>query len=193
MANLLEIAELVWRRVHPNPSDEVSNEKDEFIAVAKSEYAYQVWRKAKEEKREEGMFDIPSYLLSRDEIIVANNVADISHLEPLKSLEDWVQNIGGLVCDCKYVKSTINMTQLMCDDDSIGNDKTFIIIDKAIEFPKGTHADKLPIIYANNGKALNAKEIEIDDALGAIIRKELLQFYGQKVEEDVTNNTNSNG
>jgi hypothetical protein len=192
MANLIEIAELAYNKIYPNPTIDTPIKLEEFIATAKSEFAYQIWRKSKEDKREDS-YSLPSYLVSMDELTVVDNKASIKHLKPLKSLDfdQWLVNIGGLECKCVYIKSDVNMAQLMCDDDSIGNAKRYIPIKDQILFPNGTHANTLPILYVSNGIKID-NYIEVDDGIGALVRRHLLEFYGQKVPEDVTKNSNPN-
>lgn len=194
MASLLSIAELVWRQLHPNPKDEVKVKKEQVIADAKTEYAYNLWLKAKADKREDGYFEVPSYLLTEIELDVVDNQIDISKLKIMRSLdwEVWLQNVGGVDCDCRYVKSTLNQAQIFCDDDSLGDDaRTFYVVGKKIKLPQGAHKKTLPIIYANNGQLVDG-DIEVDDAIGAMVRRSLLQLYlGNEGPEDKTNNSNS--
>jgi hypothetical protein len=193
VARIKEIAELAWRQLFPNPNDEVSISKEEFITTAKSEYALQIWIQAKQEKKEEGMYNVPSYLLTETELDVVNNSIDISDLNILFGLpsEIWLQNIGGVGCKCVYVKSTLNQSQLLPDDDGLADtDKTYYALGKKIFFPRGTHAKKVSIIYANNGGDIE-DDIEIDDAIGGILRTRLVEIYGGKIgQEDSTNNQN---
>ena len=194
MANLRAIAELAWRQVFPNPSDETKLKKGDFIATARSEYAYQMLLFYWNEKQREGYWNIPSYLLTEVEKDIINDEMDISDLKILFSLpqEIWLQNIGGINCECKYVKSDVNKSQLLCDDDSLGDGaRTYYPIGKKIKFPKGVHANKLPIIYANNGNAVD-DNIEVDDAVAGIVRRSLIEIYtGKTGQEDKTNNSNS--
>jgi len=193
--NLLSTAELAWRQLFPNPSDEATVEKEEFIETAKLEYALQVWVLSKNEKKQEGVFDIPSILLSTATLPVKDNMIDLTGLEVLRSLsgDSWLQNIGGLTCSCRYVKSNINQRQLLCDDDSLPDDsRLFFISGNRVLFPRGTHAEELEITYANKGLEINEEELEIDDAIASIIRNRLVEIYGGKIgKEDVTNNSNS--
>lgn len=195
MANLKEIAELAWSQLFPNPGDEAAVDREDFVATAKSEYAYQLWRKMKEDKREFGDSEIPSYLLTTTELEVSNDVMDISPLNILRSLdnEQWLQNIGGLSCECDYIKSSVNHWKALCDDDSLPEDaRIFIPIGKQIRFPLGVHKTPLEITYANNGEDID-DEIEVDDVIGGIVRRSLVEIYGGKIgKEDVTNNTNLN-
>ena len=197
MANLLSIAELAWRQFIPNPGAQNAITKEEFQATAKTEYAYQMWLKSKLDKREEGMFLVPSYLLSEAEMEVVDNEIDLSDLKIMKGLDEndlWLQNVGGISCECKYVKSSLNMTQLMCDDDSLGeNVRTFFVMGKKVKFPSGTHKDKLTIIYANNGENVDGG-IEVDDAIAGIVRTRLNDIYGgnKTGQEDKSNDNNSN-
>lgn len=197
MANLKETAELAYRQLFPNPGDETALDKEDFVSTAKTEYAYQMLLMAWKSKATEGEFIVPSYISREVEKDVVDNVMDISDLDILKSLpsEMWLQNIGGLNCGCKYVKTTINLTQLLCDDNSLPDDtKTYYVIGKKIKFPQGAHAKKLTLIYANNGSDLDADEIVIDDAMAGIVRTRLIEIYGGKTGvEDRTNNSNPNG
>lgn len=194
MANLLEIAELAWRQLFPGANDETAISKEEFIATARTEYGYQLWNKIMAEKREEGYLEIPTYLLSEKEMDVVNNEISLVDIKIMRSLpaEVFIQNIGGIRCECKYVKSTLNLSQILCDDDSLPDgDRPFYIVGKKIKFPKGAHANKLPITYANSGeKGLDG--IEVDDVIGGIIRRSLIDIYGGKTgREDKTNNSNA--
>jgi len=193
MANLLSIAEQAWRQLFPNPGDEAKITKEEFVATSKTEYAYQLWLKLMADKREEGVMEVPSYLLSEVDLDVQDNVMDISSLKIMRSIpwEQWLQNIGGINCLCKYVKSTLNHAQLLCDDDGIGdNDKTYYVVGKKIKFPRGTHSNNLSLTYVNSGEKIDGS-IEVEDSIGGIVRRSLIEIYGGKIgPEDTTNNTN---
>ena len=194
MATSIEkVGNLCWLQLGGG-TDESRLTLGEVIATAKLEYAWQMLQLAWREKRDEGMISLPSYLAEQVELPVVNNEIDISKLKILKGIPDeqWLMNIGGLTCECQYVKSTINMTQLLCDDDSSGDMKTYVVIGNKIVFPKGTHAKELSIIYANNGEDLNGN-ITIDDAIGGIVRDRVIEIYrGKTMPEDKTNNSNSN-
>lgn len=197
MANLKEIAELTWRQLFPEPSKPPIS-KEEFLATARTEYAGQMWIMSKNEKNQEGVFNLPSILLSESpELPVdkATKSIDISDLEIMRGLtnDSWLQNIGGLTCSCIYVKSNLNQSQLLCDDDSLPDSaKTYYVQGNQIFFPRGTHAEKIKIIYANKGLPVEGR-IEVDDVIGSIIRTRLLETYGGKMgKEDVTNNSNPN-
>ncbi len=191
--SLNEIAELSFRQVFPNPGDETRIKKEEFISTARSIYAFEMWKMQMAEKALEGWFNIPSYLMTEETLDVVNNEIDISKLKILRSLtgDVWLQNIGGLTCECEYVRSTVNHTMLLCDDDSLP-ERTYIVVGNKIKFPKGVHTDKLPIIYANNGSKVD-ENIEIDDAVAGIVRVRLVELYlGKTGVDDRTNNSNSN-
>lgn len=197
MANLKEIAEAAWLQIGGG-TDESRITLEEVIATAKSEYAYQMLIYTWNLKDREGGYAIPGHLVVQSEPLkVKDNKIDISKLSILFSLpcELWLQNIGGLTCDCEYIKSTVNNSQLLCDDDSLPDGtRTFLVIGKEIHFPKGTHATELPIIYATSGVTDNEDVIEVDDAIGGIVRGRLIEIYlGKTTPEDKTNNTNPNG
>lgn len=193
MANLNSIAEQAWRQLFPGPSDEVKVKKEEFMATAKTEYAYQLWIKIMAERREEGQLDIPSYLLSEAELEVVNGVMDISSLKIMRSLpwETWLQNVGGINCECPYVKTTLNLAQVLCDDDSLPDGaRTYYAEGKKLKFPKGVHKSPLPIVYANSGENIKGY-IEVEDSLAGVVRRSLIEIYGGKIgNKDVTNNSN---
>lgn len=194
MANLKEVSEAAWRQLGGG-SDESRLTLEEVIATARVEYAWQMLQWVWREKKDEGFFNMPSHLASESMLRIKNNEADISKLKALNAIpnEMWLLNIGGLTCDCQYIKSTVNQSQLLCDDDSLPEvSRTYIIIGKKIIFPKGTHATELPIIYANDGEDLD-ESIEVDDAIAGIVRSRLIEIYtGKTTAEDRTNNSNSN-
>lgn len=195
MANLKSIAEQAYLQCFPNRNDETDISLEEFIETAKNEYAYQFLLWYWKEKNTEGFFNIPGNLSSEEEFEVIDNEIDITHLEIMSRLPNdlWLQNIGGLTCDCKYVKSNINQTQLLQDDDSMGGlIKPYLIVGRKIKFPQGTHKNKLLIIYANSGRGLN-DWIEVDDAIGSLVRNRLIEiFLGKIMPEDKTNTSSSN-
>lgn len=184
MASLKSIAELTWRQIFPKGSDETKITREEFLATAKTEYAYQFWVKMKADQQEEGELEVPSYLLAEATLTVVNDEADISTLTNAgkaimqgMNSDMWLQNIGGINCTCKYIKTTVNRAQLLCDDDSLPEEvRTYLVIGKKIKFPKGVHTNELPIIYANNGNLVN-DDIQVDDIIGAMVRRGLKEIY----------------
>lgn len=195
MANLLSIAEQAWNQLFPRPGDEEAVDIQDFVATAKSIFSYEVWRKIKEDKLLYGECDIPSYLLSEKELEVTDNFMDISGLKIMRSIDQelWLQNIGGIGCECNYVKSTLNQTKLYCGDDSLADDaKTYYPMGLKIIFPRGVHKTPLSITYANAAEEINER-IEIDDAIAGIVRVRLIEIYGGKIgQEDKANDSNSN-
>lgn len=193
MANLKEISAVAYEQVYPNANIQTPIKVEHFIEVAKSKYAYEMWRLSKELKRSEGEWEIPSSLLRQGEIEVKENVADISNLNVFRTSdgETWIINIGGINCDCSYLKQTPNLAQILCDDDYLGNGKPYIPIGNNISFPKGSHKSKLPIIYASNGDDLN-DEIPIDDTTAELVSIYLVQRFSNKLPADETANDNAN-
>lgn len=196
MATLHEICELVWSQLSPNGKDEAAIKKEQVIARGRYEYAYQFWLKWKAEKREEGMYEVPSYLLTEQEFDVVENEIDMAGVEIMRGLEQqdqWLQNIGGIQCSCSYVKSTVNLAQIFCDDDSLADDqRIYFVLGKKIKFPLGVHKKRLPVIFANMGERVDG-EIEIDEVIGGVISRTLLELYlGKIAPEDKTNNSNPN-
>lgn len=196
MANLLSIAEQAWKQLFPEGTSNSAITKEEFVATAKSEYAFQLWRKIKEDRREYGFRDIPSYLLSEVTLDVKDNEIDISGLKIMRSIDQelWLQNVSGdLTCGCKYIKTTLSMYKTLCDDDSIGDAYLYYPLGKTIKLPIGSHSDKLNVTYANNGQEIDEKVIEVDDAIGGIVRRTLIEIYAGKVgQKDDTNNGTPN-
>lgn len=195
MASLKETAELAWLQVFPLANDETPITKEQFISDAKTQYSWEVWRLSKEEKAQEGVFNIPSSLMTEVSLDVKDNKIDISELNVLRSLtnDKWLINIGGLTSKCKYIASNVNNAQLLEDDDSLPDDsKTYLVVGNSIQFPHGTFKNPESIIYANNGLSLDAEEVQIDDSLAAIIRTKLIDIYQRKEPVDNTNNSNAN-
>lgn len=194
MASLFTIANLSFRKCFPNPSDETDLEVEDFIESAKSIYSYQMLLFYWKQKSEEGEFMLPSNLWQESELTVKDGRADISKLNIFSSLpsDAWLSNVGGLGCSCKYVKSDVNRYQLLCDDDSLGDDvRLYIPVGNEIRFPQGVHTNPIKIIHASLGSNIE-EDIEIDDALAAVVRDKLDEMYlGRIAKEDVTNNSNS--
>ncbi len=195
MTSLQAIAEDIWLQIGGG-NDEARTQLEQVEQAATIEYAWQMLQMAWRDKRENGEYTVPSYLSREVELKVVNNEADISKLNILKGFpsEMWLQQIGD-VSGCTYTKTTVNQAQLMADDDSMPDDsRTYLVIGEKIRFPRGTHSDKLPMIYANDGSDLDGKETFVDDAIAALVSERLLQKYlGKVVPEDVTNNSTANG
>lgn len=194
--NLKEVADLSWSQIFPMGTVQTAVPKEAFIRTAYASFAYQTLLMAWKEKNDEGYFEVPSYLLTEVEKDVVNNEMDISDLKYFKALpmEVWLQRIGDTMCACKYVKSSVNLSQLLCDDDSLDDaSKTYYPLGKKIVFPKGTHKNKLTILYANMGEDINGN-IEVDEAVADLVRSRLNELYLGKVPSaDVTTNNNPNG
>lgn len=194
MANLKEISEVSWLQLFPNAGDENAVDREDFVSTAKSEYSYQIWRKIKEDKREYGECDIPSQLLGEAEMEVVNNEIDLSTLNIMRGIDQelWLQDVGGINCDCTYIKSTVNNWKALCDDDSLPDDaRIFYPVGLKIKFPLGAHAEKVPIIYAKSPEDID-DVIEVDDAIAGMIRRSLIEIYGNRIGvEDKKNDSNS--
>lgn len=197
MSNLLEIASLAWQQLYPNPTDETAVSREEFITTAKVQYPLMMWVQARNTKNQDGEFEVPTNILAQSEpLSIVDNEMDISSLKILRGLpnEMWLVNLGGLTCECQYVKTTANKASIFCDvEDGLSDlTKTYLVVGDRVIFPKGTHADKLPILYASNGIE-NDGMYEVDDVVGAMIQDKLIQIYGGKTgQEDTNNNGNPN-
>jgi len=193
MTNLLEICQGAYDQVYPNATVQTPIKVEHLVVAAKSKYAYEMWRLSKELKRSEGEWEIPSSLWRQGEIEVKDSVADISGLSVFRTSdgETWISNIGGINCECSYMKQTPNLAQILCDDDYLGNGRPYVIIGDKISFPKGSHKSTLPIIYASNGEDLN-DEIPIDDTTAELVSIYLVQRFSNKLPTDETANDNSN-
>ncbi len=192
--NLYAISELVWRQVTTD-NDESKLTLEEVDLAVKLEYGWQMLQMNWRERRENGEYFIPSYLSREDDLNIKDNEASIKDLKILKALpsEMWLQQVG-VGCSCDYVKTTINQAQLMCDDESLPDGtRTYYVVGEKIKFPKGAHADIVPIIYASDGSDLDSLVVSVDEAIGALVRERVLASYlGKITPEDVTNNSNSN-
>ena len=197
MGSLQSYAELAWRQVYPNPSDETNISLVEFIETAKGEYAYGVWEQNRLENYQLGENNIPPTLLTEIEIEVKDKVADISHVKAMRSLPNntWIQQIGEFECKgCRYLIMDLNKYKLLCDDDSRNEfEKIVIVLGKTLRFPDGTFKEdgKVDMVFANLGTELD-EELEIDDALGSVIRRKLIDIYSKRSAEDKTNISNGN-
>ena len=197
MASLQSYAELAYRQVYPNPSDETNITLVEFIETAKGEYAYGVWEQNRLENYQMGENNIPPYLLTEVEIKVKNKSADISHIKAMRSLPNntWIQQLGDINCNgCGYLIMDLNKYKLLCDDDSRNDtEKIAIPVGKQIKFPNDTFEQDgvVTMIFANLGTEID-EDLEIDDAMGSVVRRKLVDIYTRKSPEDKTNNTNSN-
>ena len=192
MAGLKSIAQVNYDQIYPNATSQTSVKVEHLIEEAKIRYAWELFRVGKESKRVDGEWEIPSDLWREALIDIVNNEADISELNVFRSLEgdSWVGNIGGIGSDCKYMRLTLNLSQSF-DEDYLGNSKSYIVVGSKIKFPQGTHKKSLPIVYATNGNDLD-DEIQIDDAIGALVSDYIYKKFSGRLPEDRTLNSNSN-
>lgn len=194
--NLKEIAESSWRQLNPNPSNTPHNSKEEFIASARHLYATEVLAQYRIQKAAEGEFEVPAIVLEEREFDVQDNEIIIPARDILTSLplEQWLQDVGGDMCGCRYIKTSLNTYKQIGDDDCTGDAKVYYPIGSEegmkIKFPKGVHKSKLTVIYASKSRKI-FDSLEIEDGLAGIIRIKLIDLYGGKTgREDVTNNGN---
>lgn len=193
MASLNEICQEVYDSVYPNASIQTSIKVEHVLVEGRVRYAYEMWLQSKISAREDGGWEVPSVLLQDATIEVKDNEADISALNIFRSFEGdmWIQSIGEFGCECSYMKQSVNISKMLCDDEYLGNSKPYTIIGKKIKFPKGTHEKTLPIVYASNGEGLDG-DMEVDDAIGALVSDYLWKRFTNRLPEDRTVNSNSN-
>lgn len=190
MASLNEIVQTVYDFVFPIPRAKNAIDIEDFKAVARVEYASAMWIYRQQMIASDGQFQMPSDLLTETELPVTNDEVDVSSLQYLSALPNdlWLQGLGGINCECEYVKTTRNLAQILCDDDSLGGGKRrFYIVGKKIKFPDGVHDKNITITYANNGNSVN-DDVEVNEYVGAKVRDKLLQIYTNKIPADETNN-----
>lgn len=193
MANLLEIAQEVYDEVFPNPSPQNAVKFDHVLVVAKSRYAYELWLKSKNDAREDGGWEVPSALWREAEIEVSNNKADISHLKIFRSYDGdaWLGSVGD-GCDCPYVRVSMNLYGVIgCDKEYLGNSLPYTVIGNSIKFHNGAHSKTVPIVYASSGEDMD-DNVEIDDAMSALVSDYLWKRFANKLPVDRTNNSNEN-
>jgi len=195
MAVLQEIAQIVFNRINPNPDDESAVKLGEVIASARHFYATTMWTRAMQEKQTEQFYEVPSHLITEVEKDVIDNTIDISDLPILKALpnDSWLLNVGGLVCGCEYIRTTVNRNKLLCDDVALEAFRTCLVIGNIIRLPKGAHKSKLPVMFANDGSSITDPLIYIDDSVAGILMDKLQDAYNlpRIGKEDETNDSNS--
>lgn len=195
MGTLAEIAEIFWKQIGGG-SDESRVEVDEINARARYEYANQMWLLAWKEKKEDGSYTVPSEILVPVTKKIVNDKVDISDLGILRAipLEMWLQSVGPIEIDCRYIKSTLNLSKILVDDDGLSeNDKPFYVVGNTIYFPKGANEKEVEIIYASNGEGIDSEEVYISESVGALVMQRLSEMYiGKIAPADTTNNSNSN-
>lgn len=195
-SSIYEIGNLVYLQISGGGSDESIITLEEVITTAKLLYATETLNNARLEKQIDGEYTIPSQLLLEAELEVKGKEADISKLNIERSFpnEAWVQGIGGEDCECKYIKSTLNLSKILCDDDSLpDNVRIFYIVGNKVKFPRGTHAKNITLTYINDGTGLDADDVQVSDAIGGVVRVKLLELYlGRTLQQDVTNNSTPN-
>lgn len=198
MTSIQEISELCKRQLTPK-GDEGFPHIAEVVSTAKQEYSYQLWVQNRDMWRNEGENSIPSYLLTSTDLDIVENKADISKLSPLRSFPNhtWIQRLSpeGIDCDgCRYTIMDLNTWNLLCDDDSRTEDsKAAVPIGKQIWFPEGVFGriNKAQMFFADISGDQIDDDVEIDEAMGALVRRGVMDIYKQRYQADETNNTNS--
>lgn len=193
MADLKSISQVCYDQVYPNATAQTSVKVEHFIEEAKVRYAWEMYRISKETKRAEGEWEIPSALFRQTNLTIKDNVADISDLQIFRSFDGdiWIGNIGGIGSECNYIRQSVNISNMLLDDEYIGNGHPYIVVGQSIMFPKGTHKQTIPIIYASNGEDADDK-IAVDDAIGALVSDYLYKRFAGKLPEDRSADSNTN-
>lgn len=193
MASLNSIAEQAYHLVYPQPDDETALPKELFEEASRTEYAWQVQLMYWKSKRDEGEYDLPSHLLREAELEVKGNQIDLCNLNVFRSFSSdiWLQQVGN-VSDCQYIRHTVNLSNLLTDEESRGNQyKTYIPLGDKLKFPDGVYKSPVTIIYISRGDDLDG-DLIVDDVIGNIVLDRLVErFSGKSNLVDVTNNTNS--
>lgn len=195
MVSLQTLGEVVHRQIMGNNSDEVRITLEEVIEAAKIQYGTEVWTQAYLFYRDWGYYEIDTVILREVEKEVKNNEIDLTDLSIMRSIpfEMWIQSVGGVSCECQYIKSTLSLSKILCNEDSLGHDRTWYVVGNKIKFPQGTKEKKLPIIYANDGSDLDTDETFIPDAIAGMVRQKLLeQYLGRIPPTDMSNNSSPN-
>lgn len=193
-----EIAELAHNQAFPT-SDRPLITKAEFVRTAISEFAYQSLLLYWKSKREEGYYSLPEWLVSEKDLDVNEGVVDVSELNFMTTIPGggWlidIKDISSKGCGgCVFIKSSYANSRLLCNDDSKDEgDTPFYFLNGKIKFPKGVKSKSVTVIYANTGDGVT-DDIEIDNAMAAIVRDRLMQIYlGKTPKKDETINDNPN-
>lgn len=195
MPTLEAIARGVHTIIYPSQNDETPIPFGVFLSAAKTHYAYRVWELNRADVRSEGENNIPTSLLSVGSLVVKEKIADISKLQAMTSLpgNTWIQSLGGFECgDCSYDIMDMNKWKLLCDDKSRKEgDKAVIVVGNTLRFVEGIFDDneEVEIVYANMGQGVDGKT-DIDQALGALVRRDLLNDFSKRNPLDKTNDSN---
>ena len=194
MPTLQSIAEGVHKQIYPIQSDEVAIKLPYFIDAAKGHYAYRLWELNRAENSN-GEVSVPASLLTPKTINVVDKKASIKDLKALRSLPHnmWLQSVGEFDCNgCKYVIMDLNKWKMLCTDKSrTKNQKAVVVVGDFLNFPDGTFNEngEVDIVYANMGESLD-KTTTIDEAIGDLVRRYLLETFGKRMPADKTNDSN---
>lgn len=194
MPTLQSIAEGVHKQFYPVQGDETAIKLPYFIDAAKAHYAYRIWELNRAENAQ-GEATVPPILLSPYTLTVKDKKANIKELQALRSLphNTWLQSVGEFECEgCRYVVMDINKWKLLCDDKSrTKKTKAVVVVGDFLQFPDGTFDEKneVDIIYANMGEGLDGTTT-IDEAIGDLVRRYLLETFAKRFPADKTNDSN---
>jgi hypothetical protein len=194
LPTLQSIAEGVHKQIYPSQNDESAIKLPYFIDAAKGHYAYRIWELNRSENAM-GEATVPPVLLSPYTLTVTDKKASIKDLKALRSLPHnmWLQSVGEFECDgCRYVVMDLDKWKKLCNDRSrTKKQKAVVVIGDYLQFPDGTFDDKgkVDIIYANMGEGLD-KTTTIDEAIGDLVRRYLLETFAKRFPADKTNDSN---
>lgn len=189
--NLIEVAELFWRKMFPNPSDdELGIKRAEIIAAAKIEYGFLQFQMAQTMRHEEGEFTIPAAMILTAPVTVADKKADITDLLIINAIpmERWAIGLRGKKTGINYIKSSAASVQKIDADDLAA--PRYYVMGESIIFPDEVDDAECEFTYA--GMPDSDEYIGISGEMGSLIDRALSQRYGfrQPEKEDKTVNSN---
>jgi hypothetical protein len=197
LQTLKAITESVFEQIYPNSTDETPVDKDIFYIAARSSYAYYTWLNYLKAKNETGEKNVPSNLITPITLPIVDNKVDISNIGALTALPNnvWLQTVGGGDCgDCSYDIMDLNTWKKLCNDPSRNtNSKAVVVYSSQLQFKEGVFDGDTEVLieYASMGSE-DLDDIYIDEAMGKIVRTDLLKEFSAKFAEDKTNDSNSN-
>ena len=197
MKSIRLIAELAWRQLNPNPSEEVANLKEEYIETAKNEFAGLAWiqymgaRKEGDKAVFEGLLRRKVYLPQESEeglfLQLDEDVIDLPNDEGIRMVAAVAKGVRPLT---KARAESLNLFQ---DDPG---EKVFYRLQRKIFFPYGLNVQgktSVAVLMVSAG-AIGEDDLLIPAHMAADIHGALINKYGptKGVPSNVTNDSNAN-